>query len=271
MYIHEKCMITNPLDMMANQIIERSRGNNKHGSCGMGIYNTIQRYEKHINSYLLSWSYYTNMFRRMGITLSEQEEELFHPVKNPGLRNHYYEDLDFMMSHVHVVNNDQLLNGYDTIVFENGQGLLLDQNNTEYYPHLTPSNTGIKNPARIIKSVNWTDEINIEACYVTRTYMTRHGAGAFPTECNKEEINPDIKDLTNVPNPHQDTLRYGKLNVEELHERCQADIKTSGIPCRKTLAMTHMNEYCESNISLYEIHKIFKNNWKLKLFEREEN
>ena len=59
--------------------------------------------------------------------------------------------------------------------------------------------------------------------------------------------------------------------MEELHERCQADIKTSGIPCRKILAMTHMNEYCESNISLYEIHKIFKDNWKLKLFEREEN
>ena len=271
MYVHEKCMITNPFDMMANQIIEKSRGNNKHGSCGMGIYNTIQRYKKHITSYSSSWSYYMNMFKRMGITLSEQEEELFNHFKNPWLQDHYNEDFDFMMSHIHVVNDDQLLDGYDIIVFENGQGLLLDQNNTEYYPHLTPSNTGIKNPARIIKSVNWTDEINIEACYVTRTYMTRHGAGAFPTECNKEEINSDIKDLTNVPNPHQDTLRYGKLNVEELYERCQADIKTSGIPCRKTLAMTHMNEYCESNISLYEIHKIFKDNWKLKLFEREEN
>ena len=84
--------------------------------------------------------------------------------------------------------------------------------------------------------------------------MTRHGAGAFPTECDKEEINSDIKDLTNVLNQHQDTLRYGKLNIEELHKRCQADIKISGIPCRKTLAMTHMNEYCESNISLYEIY-----------------
>ena len=268
MYDHEKSMISNPFDMMANQIIERSRGNNKHGSCGMGIYNTIQRYKKHINSYSLSWSYYMDMFRHMGITLSEQEEELFHPVKNPGLRDHYYKDLDFMMSHVHFVSNDQLLNGYDTIVFENGQGLLLDQNNTEYYPHLTPSNTGIKNPARIIKSVNWTDEINIEACYVTRTYMTRHGAGAFPTECNKEEINPDIKDLTNVPNPHQDTLRYGKLNVEELHERCQADIKTSGIPCRKTLAMTHMNECGKIALSVRDT---FKDDWEVKYFYFEVN
>ena len=255
--------------MMANQIIERSRGNNKHGSCGMGIYNTIQRYKKHINSYSLSWSYYMDMFRHMGITLSEQEEELFHPVKNPGLRDHYYKDLDFMMSHVHFVSNDQLLNGYDTIVFENGQGLLLDQNNTEYYPHLTPSNTGIKNPARIIKSVSWTDEINIEACYVTRTYMTRHGAGAFPTECNKEEINPDIKDLTNVPNPHQDTLRYGKLNVEELHERCQTDIINAGLPCKKTLAITHFKEYWESVALIRETFK--KSNWEFSIFHKEEN
>lgn len=218
----------------------------------------------------LSWTYYMNMFKNMGITLSEQEEELFHPVKNPGLRDHYNEDLDFMMSHVHVVNNIQLLlNGYDTIVFENGQGLLLDQNNTEYYPHLTPSNTGIKNPARIIKAIRWTDEINIEACYVTRTYMTRHGAGAFPTECNKEEINPDIKDLTNVPNPHQDTLRYGKLNVEELYERCQADIISAGFPCQKTLAITHFKEYWEPVALIRETFK--KSNWGFSIFHKEEN
>ena len=175
-----------------------------------------------------------------------------------------------MMSHVHVVNNIQLLlNGYDTIVFENGQGLLLDQNNTEYYPHLTPSNTGIKNPARIIKAIRWTDEINIEACYVTRTYMTRHGAGAFPTECNKEEINPDIKDLTNVPNPHQDTLRYGKLNVEELYERCQADIISAGFPCQKTLAITHFKEYWEPVALIRETFK--KSNWGFSIFHKEEN
>lgn len=198
----EQCMITNPLDMMANQIIERSRGNNKHGSCGMGIYNTIQRYKKHIDSYSLSWTYYMNMFKNMGITLSEQEEELFHPVKNPGLRDHYNEDLDFMMSHVHVVNNIQLLlNGYDTIVFENGQGLLLDQNNTEYYPHLTPSNTGIKNPARIIKAIRWTDEINIEL--------------SQKPECIDLMLHDDLKDDYSFRTNIQDiaSLLSGILNI----------------------------------------------------------
>ena len=98
--------------------------------------------------------------------------------------------------------------------------------------------------------------------------MTRHGAGAFPSECNKEEINPDIEDLTNVPNPHQDTLRYGKLNVKELHERCQADIKTAGLPCQKTLAITHMNECGKIALSVRDT---FKDDWKVKYFYFEVN
>ena len=270
-YAHQKCMISNPLDMMANQIIERSRGNNKHGSCGMGIYNTIQRYKKGATSYTESWAYYMNVFKSKKITLSEEESELFEPSKSKGenIYRHYFLDFKFMMEHIKLVPDDQILSRYNTIVFENGQGLLLDQNNTEYYPHLTPSNTGIKNPARIIKSVNWTDEINIEACYITRTYMTRHGAGAFPTECNKEEINPNMEDLTNVPNPHQDTLRYGKLNVEELYERCQADIINAGLPCQKTLAITHFKEYWESVPLIREIFK--KSNWGFSIFHKEVN
>lgn len=98
--------------------------------------------------------------------------------------------------------------------------------------------------------------------------MTRHGAGAFQTECNKEEINPDMEDLTNVPYPHQDTLRYGKLNVEELHERCQADIKTAGLPCQKTLAITHMNECGKIALSVRDT---FKDDWEVKYFYFEVN
>lgn len=73
--------------------------------------------------------------------------------------------------------------------------------------------------------------------------MTRHGAGAFPTECDKDEINADMFDQTNVPNPHQDTLRYGKLDVEDLIKRCNADVNGLGLPCEKVLAVTHTNEY----------------------------
>jgi adenylosuccinate synthase len=52
----------------------------------------------------------------------------------------------------------------------------------------------------------------IEVCYVTRTYITRHGAERFDTECNKSEINDHIIDLTNIPNPFQDSIRYGFID-----------------------------------------------------------
>lgn len=64
------------------------------------------------------------------------------------------------------------------------------------------------------------------------------------------------------------TLRYGKLNVEELHERCQADIKTAGLPCQKTLAITHMNECGKIALSVRDT---FKDDWEVKYFYFEVN
>lgn len=133
------------------------------------------------------------------------------------------------------------------------QGLLLDQNNTEYFPHLTPSNTGIENPKRIIENVEWNDEINIETCYVSRTYLTRHGAGKFPSECNKRFINEYMFDKTNVPNPFQDTLRYGTLDLRELYSRCSDDVENFGD--EKSIAITHCNEYDWDNDKLIKLFK----------------
>lgn len=205
-YINQNCMLTTPFDMMANQIIEEDRGENKHGSCGLGIFETIKRY-------------------KAGITNVDSH-----------IREYYLKQFE-----------------RENIVFEAAQGLLLDQNNTEYFPHLTPSNTGIKNPKRIIENVEWNDEINVETCYVSRTYLTRHGAGKFPSECNKRFINEYMFDKTNVPNPFQDTLRYGTLDLEELYSRCSNDIGNFGD--KKSIAITHCNEYDWDNDKLIELFK----------------
>ena len=57
----------------------------------------------------------------------------------------------------------------------------------------------------------------------------------------KEEINPDMEDLTNVPNPHQGTLRYGKLDVYELIGRIHKDFSGRN-DWKLSLAATHRNE-----------------------------
>ena len=135
------------------------------------------------------------------------------------------------------ITGDSIIDLYDYVIFEGAQGLLLDQNNLEYAPHLTPGSTGIKNPMDIIAK----RKADVEVCYVTRTYMTRHGAGRFDTECSKKEINSQITDLTNIPNPYQDTIRYGTLDLVDLKDRIENDSK--GFAVKKSLAVTHCNEY----------------------------
>lgn len=39
-YANENCLITTPFDMILNQIKEKWRGGERHGSCGIGIYET---------------------------------------------------------------------------------------------------------------------------------------------------------------------------------------------------------------------------------------
>ena len=55
--------------------------------------------------------------------------------------------------------------------------------------------------------------------------MTRHGAGEMEAECKREDINPDIVDKTNMPNPWQGDLRFGYLNQDTLAERVKEDFK----------------------------------------------
>lgn len=98
---------------------------------------------------------------------------------------------------------------YDNIVFENAQGLMLDWDNEEYSPHLTASHTGLKNVAVLLREIGYTN-VHAEVFYVTRAYVTRHGAGRLDHECAKENINPYMRDLTNVPNPWQGSLRYAR-------------------------------------------------------------
>ena len=252
-YVHPKCRVTTPYDMIANQIVEESRDNARHGSCGMGIHETMIRdvcnypiemwfdssdeakryYLKEIRNYLSE--------RLLDFGINKIPDNWKEIVNSDLLIENFISELNFMGRNISI-RFDRFIEYYDCVVFENGQGLLLDQNNTAYYPHLTPSNTGIKNSLEIIAEMSCKPDI--EVCYVTRTYLTRHGAGRLDGECDKQEINPDMQDLTNVPNPHQGTLRYAKLVEKSLEERILKDFE----PARKygaklSLAITHENEY----------------------------
>lgn len=251
-YSHWNCRWSTPYDMITNQILEDSRGKNRYGSCGMGIWETVLRYRNTINP---SFQQFYNMTKDEQIVLLKRIRDEYTSkrllkaspevlqqwkdiLESDNLIYNFIDDVQFLHSHV-IFDYSRVLQQYDNVVFENGQGLLLDQRHVQYYDNTTPSNTGIANPHIIIEK--YLPNADVEVCYVTRTYMTKHGAGDFECECDKSEINAHIEDKTNITNPYQGTIRYGRLDVDELVERIKEDI--GSIDYNVSLAVTHINEF----------------------------
>lgn len=255
-YISPECRVTTPYDMFINQIVETSREHNRHGSCGYGIWETQKRYEdgryslkygelQHKTDYEIichlhdiAFKYLPERLAYYGVT--EIPVEYKNLIDSYGLAKHYLADLRRMQKEVVQISFGDISSMYDTIVFEGAQGLELDEDNKRAFPNITASKTTSFIPMKRIEPYCF----DVEICYITRSYFTRHGAGAFPTECRKEEINPSIEDKTNVHNEFQEFIRYGKFDMDEFLCRVKKDIDSSKsiIPCVTTsLFVSHLN------------------------------
>ncbi len=272
-YIHPDCPVTTPLEMITNLILEEHRGNRRHGSVGVGIWETVigggkcfgqlmELTREERRKYLTEDRYQRMLTRLADQGVKELPDEWKEILRDGGLEEQYLDDLEDMAALV-IPADDTVLRNYEGIIFENGQGLLLDRRMKwkGYGDHTTPSYTGVRNPASILKCAfrsentkdpNEAEKIRVETVYVTRTYMTRHGAGRFDTECPREAIDPTIRDLTNLPNPSQGSIRFGRLNYQSLLRRVRRDFRelqedeelaAAGIRAEWTIAATHLNEY----------------------------
>lgn len=221
-YSEKNARVTTIDDVLLNMGAEVARGKNRHGSCGMGIEECVQRnaagYGITVEE-LAGWSKQDLLDRLKQIRKEYTERR----AKILGIypSNSYYEMLNNEMVLenfvIEVKENVKLLKLVDAdrkwlekfqhLIFETGQGLLLDQDNETYAPHLTSSKTGIHNPAVFLEKRGLFLD---EAIYVTRPYVTRHGNGPLPCEVDSSELPGVGEDLTNRHNEWQGTLRYAK-------------------------------------------------------------
>ena len=257
--VSAECRVSTPWDMIAGQIIEESRGKNRHGSCGCGINETLVRYRE--TGWALRWGQLLRMEREDFLAYGRRVAEEYLPDRlkrmHAAVSRAWQEViasremaeaawLDFRDMRVETECYDDwktLAKAYPSLVFEAGQGLALDAENTADFPYLTPSRTTSRISAERIAARPGKTETEI--LYVTRSYLTRHGAGPFPTECPRERIGKGIRDRTNVPNPHQQTLRYGLFDEKAVMKRVRADLeKTREVLPGAVSAMlvTHLNE-----------------------------
>ena len=235
-YASPDCSITLLYDVYLNQKREELRGTDKHGSCGMGIWEATKRTAAGYKLTLGDIASLSADDIAAKIKCIEDEYvalkiDKFGIGERLNLDTVKYASIlkSALENNVTLVSDEKsFFESYDNVVFEGGQGLLLDTAREELWPHTTCSRTNITNPVKILESSGLKLD---EAVYVTRSYLTRHGAGPF-----EEDTELCFADETNKPNPWHGAMRFGKHSsasdligraVKDYKDNCSYEITAS--------------------------------------------
>ena len=240
-------MVTTPWDMMLNQMAEHARGAGRHGSCGMGLNETVTRTEAGfaltagqlgdapalrdlLHGIRTRW-----VPQRLDALRLRPGPDWLARLGSARIWDAFMDAAQAFAADVPMVA-DAIAAHSGPVLFEGAQGLFLDAEH-RWFPHVTRSRTGLTNVAILAQEAG-IDALDVT--YVTRAYATRHGAGPFPRDA---EVS--YPDATNVPNPWQGTLRFGELDLDLLHEAVAADMAASPLPVSHRLAVTCMDQVGE--------------------------
>lgn len=224
-YADAAALVTTPYDMMLNQIAEETRGAGRHGSCGVGFGETIERCSRPEYATVVAdlknapdLKQKLSLIRDRWVPARLKElgieglpEKWPDRIFSAGVVDKYLQDAAFFLEEAAVVDRSFLANAKKRVIFEGAQGLLLDQDRG-WFPHVTRSHTGLRNMTLLAQEAGID---GIRAHYVTRAYLTRHGAGPLPNELNKLPY-ARIEDKTNVLNDYQGHLRFAHLDADLL-------------------------------------------------------
>jgi adenylosuccinate synthase len=231
------CAVTTHYDVLYNRVLESSRGQARHGSCGMGFGATVGRHEnspvklfaqdllfpdvcalklKAVRQY-----YRDKLKREIGFDFDqfdhEAEDRRFgQMIEN--LRDLQKNDALHFVTATEVFS---VKNSWQTFVFEGAQGVMLDMD-FGFFPHVTRSHTCSKNALALIGQYLPNQLKNTEIFYITRAYQTRHGQGPMTHE-NVPLTLINNANETNVYNEHQGAFRVSPLNVDLLNYALHCD------------------------------------------------
>lgn len=250
-YVHPFTPLSTPFDMLINREVEKWRSGNRHGSCGYGVAETVHRlcstpYKTFVQDALEDMQSFkktvesirdTYLPRRLAdVGIRKPTDWLVESMHSNGLLEQYYHNLNALLKNCQRKRTNTL-SDYETVIFEGAQGLCLDERH-RFFPHVTRSKTGLSNVNAICKKLRLG---TIEVVYVTRTYVTRHGAGPLPTE----DTDLIYEDKTNIENEWQGKLRFGCLDIDLLTESIKADLSTCSLITQPSIAITCFDQIAD--------------------------
>ena len=245
---HPQCYVTTIFDMALNSLAELSRGQERHGSCGMGVNETVTRnlarpaYQLKLTNVakqapeelaalleLIVTDWVPIRLETLGLTRADvAKHDVYASVLDA-------KNIDFLavalqlkelIKPLIILDKESLadlllsLEPTQEVLLEGAQGLALDEQ-LGAFPYVTRSITGL--PAAAAVAAFELGALDIQPLYVTRAYLTRHGAGPMPFE-GEPITDKLLSDATNVENQWQGKLRYAPLNIQQLKTMITADL-----------------------------------------------
>jgi adenylosuccinate synthase len=227
--IDGRCPVITPAHQAANRLRELARGSAAHGTCGMGIGETVQDLRDHpdLVPHACELSDRAMISRKLRGLCDLKTGQLRDAIVS--LRGHpaakfaietltdrswlgaavdNYAELARRASIVSETAVASALRFSGTILFEGAQGVLLDES-FGFHPHTTWSTTTFANADLLLDEAGY--EGRRYRLGVLRAYFTRHGAGPFVTE--DESLSPVLPEPHNAGTGWQGRFRVGLFDA----------------------------------------------------------
>ncbi|MCS6938974.1 MAG: adenylosuccinate synthetase [Roseiflexaceae bacterium] len=260
--IDEGALIITPFQRAANRLSEIARGAARHGSCGMGVGETMIDALTHGSRALRAVDLKTVQRLREKLRFAQEVNraklERLRPVlpDTPAVADEvaWLEDagaVEWLVGvygdlapRLRIVGEEYLaalLRRTGTVIFEGAQGVLLDEWHG-FHPHTTWSTTTLANAGQLLTDAGFNGSI----CRIgiTRAYATRHGAGPFVTE--EACLTTILTDARNQHHPWQGSFRVGWLDFVMLRYACDVtgSLDMLAVTCLDRLAEMPSVQIC---------------------------
>lgn len=234
--IDARALLITPAHVAANQAREAARGNARHGSCGIGIGETVA-YAKLRGDEAPRVGDCTDreLLARKLTALAAHYGDLIKDAQLPVL-DELLDAYAAFAGRVRITDAGYLpaMLAHSRAIFEGAQGVLLDEWHG-FHPHTTWSATVSANAEALIAESGQAGAGNFRRIGVLRAYTTRHGQGPMPTY--DLAITAALPEAHNHDDGPQGPFRAGHLDMTALRYAVAAN---GGIDA---LALTHLDRY----------------------------
>lgn len=262
--IDERALVITPFQQATNRLREVARGGQRHGTCGIGVGETVA------DSLVLGADALrardlrdrTVLRRKLSLIRERKRAEMTALFNRRVPLDGVIGDIDVLESATVIDQTvdwfaevgkmlkifdqgrvEHAVRTWEHVIFEGAQGVLLDEWHG-FHPHTTWSTTTTKNANEMIAVAGREGEVR--RIGVVRAYATRHGHGPFPTE--DAVLGEQLRDSHNADTGWQGRFRVGWFDVPLTNYALDVcgDIEEVAVTCLDRVATLPRWTFCQA-------------------------